>query len=135
MRAARVIVAGEAAAPVVALDRPLSFWGGFDAETGRVIDEHHPQVGTELSGKMVVMATGRGSSSASSVLTESVRSGTAPAGFVLREPDEILATGLVVADELYGRAVPVVIVDDATYTAVAAATALTIAPDGTLTPH
>ena len=58
------------------------------------------------------MARGRGSSSASSILVEMVRLGTAPAAFVLRGPDEMLAVGSLVADELYDRVVPIVVVSD-----------------------
>ena len=37
-----MLIAGEARGTVLALDEPLSFWGGFDAETGTVIDRAHP---------------------------------------------------------------------------------------------
>ncbi len=133
MRAETVIVAGEARGRVVALTEPLSFWGGFDAESGRIIDERHPQKGVDLKGAVVVMMTGRGSSSASSVLAEAVRRGTAPAAFILRSSDEILSTGVIVGEELYGRTVPILLVDAPTYTEVAAAAEVTLFPDGTLT--
>ena len=108
--AARMVVAGSATAPAVRLAQPLSFWGGFDAETGRVIDHHHPDVGVALTGKVVVMASGRGSSSASSVVVEAARLGTAPAGFVFSEPDEILTVGALVAADLYQTDIPIAIV-------------------------
>ena len=130
-----MIVAGEARGPVVALDEPLSFWGGFDSETGELIDQHHPQVGAELSGAVVVMTAGRGSSSSSSVIAEALRRGTAPAALIMREPDEILTAGALVAEELYGATMPIVLVDAATYAVVAAADELELAPDGTLTLH
>ena len=41
----RPLVAGEARGPALVLEEPLSFWGGLDPETGRVIDVHHPQLG------------------------------------------------------------------------------------------
>ena len=71
--ARRMLIAGEARGTVLALDEPLSFWGGFDAETGTVIDRAHPQVGASLAGRVVVMPFGRGSSSGSSVLAEAIR--------------------------------------------------------------
>ena len=37
-----------------------------------------------------------------------MRTGTAPAAILLGEPDLILAVGAAVADELYGRRVPIV---------------------------
>lgn len=107
--AVRSIVAGDAAGPALVLDEQVSFWGGFDAETGCVIDQLHPQHGVCLTGAVVFMYSGRGSSSASSVLAEAVRLGTAPAAFVLEQPDEILALGALVGEEIYGTATPIVI--------------------------
>lgn len=133
MRVTRVVVAGAAEGPVVVLDEPLSFWGGLDPETGLVIDAHHPQVGSSLRDAVVVMPAGRGSSSASSVITEAARLGTAPAALVMRRADDILATGAIVADELYGRAVPLVEVDEDVYAACAAATSLVMTAAGELT--
>jgi hypothetical protein len=91
------------------LDEGLSLWGGMDPATGELIDAHHPQRGASLIGRILVMPSGRGSSSSASVLAESVRAGTAPAGIVLGEPDLILAIGAAVAEELYGIRVPVVV--------------------------
>jgi predicted aconitase with swiveling domain len=81
----------------------------MDPATGAVIDVHHPQLGAVLTGRAVVMPSGRGSSSSASVLAEAVRAGTAPAAFVLGEPDLILAIGSEVARELYGIAIPVIV--------------------------
>ncbi|MBY0513633.1 MAG: DUF126 domain-containing protein [Gemmataceae bacterium] len=106
--AVRVLVPGRALGEVVRVE-PLSFWGGFDAATGRVVEPSHPQFDRELAGRVVVMPVGRGSSSSSSVLAEAIRAGTAPAAFVVLELDPILAVGAMVAEELYGRACPVVI--------------------------
>lgn len=91
------------------LDEPLSLWGGMDPTSGQIIDAHHPQRGVSLTGRVVVMRSGRGSSSSASVLAEAVRAGTAPAAFLLAEPDLILAIGSAVAEELYGVLVPVVV--------------------------
>src|SRR5262245_1633033 len=106
----RTLVAGIARGEVLVLDEPLSFWGGIDPATGEVIDVRHPQRGVNVSGRVLVMAFGRGSSSSSSVLAECMRAGTAPAAIVLTEPDPILALGAIVARELYGRTIPIVVV-------------------------
>ena len=87
----------------------LSLWGGMDPATGELIDAHHPQRGANLAGRIVVMPSGRGSSSSASVLAEAVRAGTAPAAILLAEPDLILSIGAAVAEELYGVVVPVVV--------------------------
>jgi hypothetical protein len=111
----RTLVAGEATGAALVLDEPLSLWGGVDPETGRVIEVRHPQHGAEVSGQVLVMPSGRGSSSSPSVLAEAIRAGTAPAAIVMREVDPIVALGAIVARELYGSTIPVVVVDEETY--------------------
>ncbi|MGH2738487.1 MAG: aconitase X swivel domain-containing protein [Actinomycetota bacterium] len=108
-----------AVGPALVLSEPLSFWGGVDAADGTIIDRHHPQAGETVRGKVLVMPSGRGSSSSSSVLAETIRSGTGPVAIVLAEPDGILALGALVASKLYARTTPVVVVDDATYRSIA----------------
>jgi predicted aconitase with swiveling domain len=106
-----VLVDGNGIGAALVLDKPLSFWGGLDAGTGRIIDHRHPQVGASVTSTVLVMEAGRGSSSASSVLAEAVRLRTAPAAIVMLEPDEIVALGAIIADELYGTRLPVVVVE------------------------
>lgn len=117
----RVLAAGAGAGPVLVLDEPLSMWGGLDPATGRIVDRRHPQLGAEVGGRVLVMPHGRGSSSAASVLAEALRAGVGPVAVVLREADEIVAVGALVAGELYGVACPVVVLDGPGYAAAAAA--------------
>jgi predicted aconitase with swiveling domain len=111
----RSLGAGDARGPALVLDEPLSFGGGVDPETGRVIDVHHPQLGVTMTGRVLVMPSGRGSSSSSSVLVESIHAGTGPVAIVMREPDPIIALGAIVVRELFGTRFPVVVVDEDTY--------------------
>ena len=110
----RTLARGVATGEVVVLEEPLSFWGGVDPRDGTVVSEHHPQFGILLRERVLVMPSGRGSSS-SSVLAEAIRLGTAPAGILLREPDPIVVLGAVVARELYGVELPVVALDEEDY--------------------
>ena len=103
------LVPGIAQGRVLMLDEPLSFWGGLDAETGRIIDRRHPQHGSRVTDRILVMTSGRGSSSSSSVLAEAIRVGTSPIAVILRDPDAIVALGALVAEELYGRTIPVIV--------------------------
>jgi len=59
------------------------------------------------------MPSGRGSSSASSVLAEAIRLGTAPAAILLGAPDPIIAVGAIVARRLYGKVCPLAACDAA----------------------
>ena len=104
-------LAGEAEGRALLFSQPLSFWGGVDPETGDVTDHSHPGLGQNVAGKILVMPSGRGSSSSSSVLAEAIRRGTAPAGILLQRPDPILAVGAIVAQFLYGISMPLVVCD------------------------
>jgi uncharacterized protein len=108
MPEARALVAGTAEGRALVLDEPLSFWGGIDPANGDIIDARHPQHGANVAGRILVLPSGRGSSSSSSVLAEAIRVGTAPAAIVLGEADPILALGAIVARELFGATIPVV---------------------------
>lgn len=102
-------VAGEASGAVLRLPSPLSFWGGVDAGTGRIIDRDQPHCGADLAGRVLVMPSGRGSSSSSSVLAETIRNGTGPVAIVMERPDPIVTAGAMVARSLYGIVCPVVV--------------------------
>ena len=104
----RVLADGAATGRALVLEQPLSLWGGVDPATGSVIDVRHPQLGRSVKGRVLVMASVRGSSSSSSILAETVRAGFAPVAILLGEPDLILAVGAAVAEELYGVRLPVV---------------------------
>jgi uncharacterized protein len=128
----RTLAPGMARGRVLVLDDPLSMWGGLDPTDGRVIDPHHPQTGAVTTGRVLVMPTGRGSSSSSYVLAEAIRAGTGPAAIVLLEADPILALGALVAQELYAQAVPVVVADGTTYGALVTGIDVTVeaGPEG-----
>jgi predicted aconitase with swiveling domain len=105
----KMLIAGEASGPLVFTSQPLSFWGGYDAHSGEVIDLRHPLSGQSLAGKVLVFPGCRGSSSGSGVLLEAIRNGTAPAGIITLEADHILCLAALLAQELYGRTIPVAV--------------------------
>jgi predicted aconitase with swiveling domain len=107
---AEALTSGTAEGSTVRLTEPLSFWGGTDAY-GRIVDPRHPQYGTVLAGRVLVMESGRGSSSSSSVLAEQIRAHVAPAAIVLAKTDAIVVLAAIVAGELYGLDVPILLVE------------------------
>ena len=109
------LVNGKANGEVLKLDDPLSFWGGVDPQTGEITDLRHPQGGMSVKGKILMMPFGRGSSSGSSVIAEGIRSGSGPAGIIMMEADEIIALGAIAADEIYGKAMPLIVVEKTEY--------------------
>ncbi|MEM7335412.1 MAG: DUF126 domain-containing protein [Chloroflexota bacterium] len=111
----RMLVEGTAVAPIHLLKAPLSLWGGLDPETGKIIDQRHPNVGEIVTGKVMTLTAGRGSSSASSILLEAVRQKKGPAAIILAEMDGILTLGAAVAKEMYDDAPPVVVLNKADF--------------------
>jgi predicted aconitase/predicted aconitase with swiveling domain len=103
----RPLLGGSAQGELLFADIGLSFWGGVDPATSEVIDRHHPLSGQLLRDRMLAIPSGRGSCTGSSVLLELILAGLAPAAIILREPDEILALGALVAEELFDRSLPV----------------------------
>lgn len=103
----RSLVDGCASAPLLHAEVGLSFWGGVDPFSGEVIDRHHPLSGECLAGRVLAIPSGRGSCTGSSVLMELISNGHAPAALVLAEADEILTLGVLVAQTLFQRSLPV----------------------------
>lgn len=103
----RSLVAGAAEGALLFADIGLSFWGGVDPFSGEIIDRHHPLSGEYLAGRVLAIPSGRGSCTGSSVLMELISNGHAPAALVLAEPDEILTLGVLVAQTIFERSLPV----------------------------
>ncbi len=106
----RVLVSGSAEGEVLFTDTALSFWGGADAVTGEIIDRHHPLSGERLTGRVLALPTSRGSCTGSGVILELILNGKGPAAIVLEHPEAIITLGVIVAEEVFGRSIPVIAV-------------------------
>lgn len=126
------LVSGPAEGRVLASDEPISFWGGWDPRTGRIIDSRHPLSGRDGAGAILAIPFTRGSSTSTAILLESVRTGTAPAGIVSTGTDPFLVLASVVAHELYGATLPIVLVDGDAFGRILGAARARIEPDGTI---
>ncbi|NQD94247.1 DUF521 domain-containing protein [Pseudomonas sp. CrR25] len=109
---ARSLVTGDAQGELLYADVGLSFWGGVDPFSGEVIDRHHPLSGRLIAGRVLAIPSGRGSCTGSSVLLELILNGHAPAALVVAQPEEILSLGVLVAQCLFERGLPVVCVGE-----------------------
>ena len=106
------VARGAARGEALVADTPLSFWGGFDPETGVIIDRRHPLAGQRATGRVLVIPSGRGSCSGSGVLLESIHNGTAPAAIITSRLDPVISLGCILGDELYGSTPPLVVIPD-----------------------
>jgi len=104
---AEAIIDGAATGPVLRLAEPISFWGGVDPLSGKIIQPTHPDCGVSIAGKVLVLPGTIGSSSSSAIMLELIREGMAPAAIILSKADAILALGAVVAGELELPVLPV----------------------------
>ncbi|WP_425154769.1 aconitase X swivel domain-containing protein [Candidatus Palauibacter sp.] len=130
----RALVPGVAEGAVLYSSEPLSFWGGYDAETGEIIDRRHPLAGRNGAGRILAIPATRGSSTTTAVLLEAIRRGTAPAALLTRGPDTFLALAAIVAAELYGRAPPVVALSPSDFDALRTTPHARVEATGVVTP-
>lgn len=105
---------GTADGEVLLLTEPVSFWGGVDHH-GEIIDVHHAQHKAKMTNKILVMPSGRGSSSATAVLAELIRTGDGPLAIIMLQCDTILVIGALVSAEIYGISMPIVELDQEQY--------------------
>ena len=130
---ADVVVPGEASGEVIKSSEPLSFWGGYDATTGEIVDRRHPLSGMIAAGKVLVVPFTKGSSTTSAILLEAVRVGNAPAAIVTRGRDAFLSLASIVADEMYHKPIPILAASDEDFDRLRSGQILDIDADGVVT--
>lgn len=126
------VVAGTANGTAMVSDVPISLWGGLNPETGEIIDRRHPLSGEIVTGRVLVVPHGRGSCTASGVLLEAIRLGTAPAAIVLAQTDPIIGLGAILGEELYGIAMPLVVLAPQAHAEIAGGEELAISASGAI---
>lgn len=126
---ARMIVPATAEGEILVCDEGLSFWGGVHGETGVIQDAQHPQVGTALGGRIVMMPTSRGSCSGGSMLLNLVLLNTGPVALVFREDEDILTLGAVIAARMFDRNIGIIRLDPADYDRLTEQEYAVISPD------
>ena len=66
----KILIQADISGEILLCPEGLSFWGGVDPETGTIIDIHHPCYKQNISGKILMMPSSRGSCSGRGVLLE-----------------------------------------------------------------
>lgn len=94
----RKVVGGFAEGEALVSVEPVSFYGGVDPVTGCVTEPGHCCCGENITGKVFVFPTGKGSTVGSYVIYRMKKLGTAPAAIINVETEAILATGCVISD-------------------------------------
>jgi len=95
--------------------QPISFWGDLEPETGMIISRRHELFGKNITGKILVFPYGKGSSSGCGILLEAIRCRKAPTAIINLNTEPILALGPIVAEELYGKSLPIIILPEKSF--------------------
>jgi predicted aconitase with swiveling domain len=128
----KVVIPGQAQGVALVSDEPLSFWGGYDWQTGEITDRRHPLSGQVGAGRVLCLPFSRGSSTTTAVLLEAIHNGTAPAAILTTSSDFFFALASVVADELYARPVPLVALSVDDFARLKTGNRLRVQNDGTV---
>ena len=126
-------IAGTASGTALVSNEPISFWGGYDWQTGEIIDRRHPLSGANAKGKVLAIPFTRGSSTTTAVLLEAIRAGNAPSAIITTGTDFFFALASVVADELYAHPLTLVAVSEGDFARLQTGDHIQIDADGSIT--
>ncbi|MCD6373646.1 MAG: DUF126 domain-containing protein [Thermococcus sp.] len=93
----RKIVGGKVEGELIVSQKPLSFLGGVDPETGIVTDAESDIRGQSIAGKILAFPRGKGSTVGSYVIYALKKNGKAPKAIIAGEAETIVATGAIIA--------------------------------------
>jgi predicted aconitase with swiveling domain len=94
----RVIYRGRAEGLALVTTQPLSFYGGIDPSTGKVIERGHELQGESVTGRVLAFPYGKGSTVGSYVLYRLQKNGMAPAAVLNEECETIVAVGSIISE-------------------------------------
>ena len=94
----RKISKGRASGEAIVSQKTISFYGGVDPNTGKVVEKGHDLEGKSIAGKIFVFPKGGGSTVGSYTLLRLKKNGKAPAAIVNGECETIVAVGAIISD-------------------------------------
>lgn len=94
----RPLVEGEAEGELLVTSQPISFYGGVDPETSRIVEKGHELEGKSLAGKILVFPYGKGSTVGSYILLRLKKKGLAPAAVINRVSEPIIIIGCMISN-------------------------------------
>lgn len=94
----RIIYAGSAQGEALVTSQSISFFGGVDPDTGVVAERGHELEGQNISGKVLIFPTGKGSTVGSYTLYRLKHNGLAPAAIINAECETITAVGCIISE-------------------------------------
>lgn len=105
--AQQILIEGSAEGALLVLEEPISFWGGVDVCSGKIVDHNHPQMGESIAGKVLVLPGTRGSTASPGALLEALAAGVGPAAIILTEPDNVCLVAASMCSAIGANEIPV----------------------------
>ena len=94
----RKIYNGLAKGTAIVTKDAISFYGGVDPQTGKIVEAGHELEGQSITGKILVFPTGKGSTVGSYTMYQMKKSKTSPAAIINEQIDTIIAVGCIISE-------------------------------------
>ena len=94
----RIISKGLAQGCVLITNQEISFYGGVDPQTGKIVERGHELEGQSISDKILVFPQGKGSTVGSYTLYRLKKNNLAPAAILNKNCETIVAIGAIISE-------------------------------------
>ncbi len=94
----RKVYKGIAEAEAIVTKDGISFYGGVDPDTGKIVEVGHELEGQSITGKVLVFHTCKVSTVGSYTMYRMKKNNTAPVAIVNKEIDTIIAVGCIISE-------------------------------------
>lgn len=103
----KCIVPGVGRGEALVSKQPLHLYVDIEQKTGKIINRQLELFGKFIEDKVLVFPYGKGSSSSSITLVETLRLGRGPVAIINLRTESILVIASLVAEELYSKGFPI----------------------------
>lgn len=94
----RVVVEGHCKAKALVSMKPISFLGGVDPATGKIVEKDHDLCGESVKNKILCFPHGHGSTVGSYVLYSLSKRHLAPKAIINQTADPVVVVGAIIAN-------------------------------------
>ena len=92
------VVKGTGSGEALVCGEAICFVGGINIETGDFTEKDHALYGTNISGKVLVYPTGKGSTGGAYCLYAAATNGVGPSAIINRRIEQVTAVGAVISE-------------------------------------
>jgi predicted aconitase with swiveling domain len=94
----KTVKKGQVEGEAIVSQRPFSFLGDLNPETGKVQPKGHDLEGQSIAGKIFVFATGKGSTVGPMIANRAKQNGYVPSGMICVEVEPVMAMVAIMND-------------------------------------